>query len=107
EDFLKNNFYEAKYLFSFNGLNKEMVKKAYKIPNEWVVDAVNLGVEGTTVWNVFSASLDMSRTYTLNNFTDKTGYNKSVIRKMVNGKYQDTNDSATDFIARSTPSLAK
>ena len=107
EDFLKNNFYEAKYLFSFNGLNKEMVKKAYKIPNEWVVDAVNLGVEGTTVWNVFSASLDMSRTYTLNNFTDKTGYNKSVIRKMVNGKYQDTNDSATDFIARSIPSLAK
>ncbi len=107
EDFLKNNLYTAAYTFVFGDFSREMSTQAFKIPNAWVVDAVNLGVEGKTVWNVFAASLDMSWTYAAEKASDKTRYNKSVIRKMVNGKYQDTNDSRNDFIPRSTPSLAK
>lgn len=107
EEFLKNNFYQPEYTFVSASITKNMKTSAYKIPNSWVVDAVNIGVEGKTEWNVFAASLDLSWTYVAESATDKSYYNKSVIRKMVNGKYQDTNDSRNDFIPRSTPSLAK
>lgn len=106
EDFLKNNFYTATYQFVFGGTSKTMKEEAYKIPNSWVVDAVNLGIQGTYEWNVISAALDAGWTYCSEKRSDKTRYGKSVIRKMENGKYVDTNNSTNDFVPRSTPSLA-
>lgn len=105
EDFLKNNFYTATYQFTFGGFNKTMKEEAYKIPNSWVVDAVNLGAKGRYEWSVFSAALDAGWTYCSEKDNDKTRYGLSVIRKMENGKYVDTNNSTNDFIPRSKASL--
>ncbi|MBQ1746364.1 MAG: DUF4876 domain-containing protein, partial [Muribaculaceae bacterium] len=46
EDWLENYVYDATYLFVFGDFSKEMTKSGiYKVPNEWILDGVNLSVE--------------------------------------------------------------
>lgn len=107
EEFLKNNAYKATYKFVFGDISKDMSTNTYFVPNAWILDAVNLGVEAKYEWNVTSPALDAGYTYVSTKANDKARFGKAVIRKMENGKYVDTNNSANDFIPASKPSLVK
>lgn len=104
ESYLKDFFYKATYTFTQGDFTKEMTTNAYKIPNNWVLDAVNLSVESEYKWQVTSSALDAGWTYCGKVNNDKTRYAKSVIRKKENGKWVDTNNSTNDFVPESVPS---
>ena len=77
-------------------------KKSYVIPNEWIVDAVNLSPSETFQWLTFSQTLDAGYTYVAPTGSDVTRFGKAVRRKVqqiVNGRrvLQDTNNSTDDF----------
>ncbi|MBR3452985.1 MAG: DUF4876 domain-containing protein [Muribaculaceae bacterium] len=107
EDWLQNYVYDATYLFTFGDFSREMTKSGiYKVPNEWILDGVNLSVESVREWNVLDASIDAGWTYCGKVDRDETRFNKSVIRKQdANGKYIDTNNSTNDFIPEAPASL--
>ncbi len=107
EDWLTNYVYDATYLFVFGDFSKEMTKKGlYKVPNEWILDGVNLSIESMREWNVLDASIDAGWTYCGTVDKDETRFNKSVIRKQdANGKYIDTNNSTNDFTPEAPASL--
>ena len=107
EDWLENYVYDATYLFVFGDFSKEMTKSGiYKVPNEWILDGVNLSVESVREWNVLDASIDAGWTYCGKVDRDDTRFNKSVIRKQdANGKYIDTNNSTNDFTPEAPASL--
>lgn len=108
EEFLANNKYTYEYL-SNSGI--PMDRDAYKLPNDWVIDAVNLSVQTTFEWLVTSPSLDMGWTYCSVVKSDDDRYGKSVIRKVLtttpDGReiLKDTNNSTEDFDAKAKPSL--
>ncbi|MCL3779528.1 DUF4876 domain-containing protein [Prolixibacteraceae bacterium JC049] len=78
----------------------------YKVPNNLILDAVEIGAEGAFNTKAVSPQLDLSY---INVGTDKTKKYSKVIRrkidKNVNGRviYKDTNDSAKDFEANVDP----
>lgn len=81
----------------------------WKVPNSWIIDAVNLSIEETFAWIVTSPLLDAGWTYCGKIDGDQTRFGKSVRRKSVSTAsspyYMDTNNSAVDFIPEATPSL--
>lgn len=111
EDFLKN--YEESYKYVHPAINKEISKNSYFVPNEWIIDAVNLSPKDKYVWIVTDTSLDAGYTQCGENSKDSNRYGKSVRRKVshTNEKgravLQDTNNSSEDFSPTSTPSLSK
>ena len=107
EDWLENYVYDATYMFVFGDFSKEMTKSGiYKVPNEWILDGVNLSVESVREWNVLDASIDAGWTYCGKVDRDDTRFNKSVIRKQdANGRYVDTNNSTNDFTPEAPASL--
>lgn len=107
EDWLTNYVYDATYLFVFGDFSREMTKSGiYKVPNEWILDGVNLSVESVREWNVLDASIDAGWTYCGKVDRDETRFNKSVIRKTdASGKYIDTNNSTNDFTPEAPASL--
>lgn len=114
DKFLTDYVYEYTWKTIINGTEYERGPfNEYKIPNEWVMDAVYTSVEGKALVPVFSPSIDMGWAYCGTYFGDKDRYGKSVIRKILSttadGRdvLQDTNNSAVDFISNATPSLAK
>ena len=114
EQYLANYTYEYNWKTIFNGVEYERGPFIdYKIPNEWVMDAVYTSVEGKADVPVFAPSIDMGWTYCGSSFGDTERYGRSVRRKVesttTDGReiLQDTNNSAVDFIPNSTPSLAK
>lgn len=77
-------------------------KKSYVLPNEWIVDAVNLAPYETFQWLTISDKLDAGYTYVAPTGSDETRFGKSVRRRSVgtiNGRriLQDTNNSTEDF----------
>ncbi len=110
EDFLTNQAYVTGYVNAAGNVTNANV---YKIPNSWVLDAVNLSVASEFNWIVTNPVLDMGWTYCGKVNSDDTRYGKSVIRKVYstapNGRVilQDTNNSAEDFTPESKPSLFK
>lgn len=85
-------------------------ESSMKVPNEWIVDAVNLSNEADFQWIPINSSLDSGWTYAGGFVNDNTRYGKSVRRKVekeVNGRriLKDTNNSTEDFEARAKPSL--
>lgn len=111
EDFLKN--YEESYKYVHPATNKEITSKSYFVPNEWILDAVNLSPKDKYAWLVTDTSLDAGYTQCGENSKDPNRYGKSVRRKVshINEKgrsvLQDTNNSSEDFIPTSNPSLSK
>ena len=107
EDWLENYVYDANYTFVFGDFSSEMTKRGiYKVPNEWILDGVNLSVESVREWNVLDASIDAGWTYCGKVDRDETRFDKSVIRKQdANGKYIDTNNSTNDFFPEAPASL--
>lgn len=105
EQYLADNQYEAKYIAPSNG--KEMTKKdIVKVANSSILDAVNLAPSTQYVWSVVASSLDAGYTYVATTIQDKTRWGKAVIRKKVDGKWVDTNNSSNDFEI-GEPSLSK
>ena len=102
EDFLANYYYEANYLLMGE---YEMTAECYKVPNSWVIDAVNLSVESEFQWIVTSPVLDAGWTHCGTIDHDDTRYNKAVIRKTQGSKLADTNNSTDDFNSEVRPSL--
>lgn len=111
DNFLANYKYLCTWVFKFEEWSFDMDAEYYKIPNEWILDAVNLSVESEFQWIVTSPSLDMGWTYCGTVDKDPNRYGKSVQRKVA-GKTQDgkdilldTNNSKFDFTPEATPSL--
>lgn len=106
----KDYAWSAKYLFRFKDFVKEMETKAYKVPHDWIVDAVFLGIKDKIDWRYIPDTIDAGFTGWRDSFQDNTGQGTAVIRKVereANGrKYlKDTNNSTEDFEARVQPSL--
>ena len=102
DTFLKNNFYRYNYVVVVPTGTYPMSQTAYRVPNEWIVDAVNCSVEAQRAWNVTAPTLDRGWTYCGTMDHDKTRYFHSVRRKMLyerDGRavLQDTNNSSDDF----------
>ena len=77
-------------------------KKSYVLPNEWIVDAVNMAPSETFQWLTFSDKLDAGYAYVAPTGSDVTRFGKAVRRKtkeITNGRrvLQDTNNSSDDF----------
>ena len=85
-----------------------MTGSSYKIPNSWVVDAVNLSIESLFQWIVVDPSLDRGWTYCGHINYDESRYGKCVRRKVESRKadgtaiLKDTNNSTVDFDAEQT-----
>lgn len=113
DGFLQNQVYKFTYIFVHPSIGeKEMSGTTYQIPNEWVVDAVQLGSTDKWKWNVVDPSLDSGYTYCGETYNDKNKYGKSMRRKVLSvtesGRkiLQDTNNSINDFERNATPSVA-
>lgn len=112
EQYLTDYEYLYTYDFVFKGVTYPMSGDSYKVPNEWVIDAVNLSVQSVYQWLVMDSSLDMGWTHCGSVDKDPTRYGKSVRRKVASttsaGRniLKDTNNSTEDFNADATPSLA-
>ena len=77
-------------------------RKSYMIPNEWMVDGVNLAPLETFQWLTMSDKIDAGYTYVAPTGSDVTRFGKAVRRKtkaLLNGRrlLQDTNNSTDDF----------
>lgn len=77
-------------------------RKSYMIPNEWMVDGVNLAPSETFQWLTMSDKIDAGYTYVAPTGSDVTRFGKAVRRKtkaLLNGRrlLQDTNNSSDDF----------
>ena len=83
------------------------ITNAYKVPNDWVVDAVNLSVPGSFYTPSFGATVDAGWTYCGSMDQDPDRYGKCVQRKYADDGMTlvDTNNSTNDFIPNATPSL--
>ena len=105
ENWLENYAYTAVYTWTFNEYSFDRTVDTYKVPNAWILDAVNLSVESEFQWIVTSPALDAGWTYCGKVDKDQTRYNKAVIRKKdADGKYIDTNNSTNDFEPEAKPS---
>lgn len=111
--YLQNYKYDYEYLFVFEEYEIPMEESCYKVPNEMIVDAVNLSVQSEFQWIVTSPAIDMGWTYCGVIDRDENRYGKSVLRKTFSttedGRaiLQDSNNSTEDFIPEATPSLKK
>ena len=102
ETYLANYYYTYNYVMVLPAGTFPMSQSAFKLPNEWIVDAVNAGVASDYVWNVTAPALDRGWTHCGSVDKDKTRYFHSVRRKMLYLKdgrrvLKDTNNSTEDF----------
>ena len=111
DKFIEDYAYTATYELVTAAGSFSMTKKdCYKLPNEWVLDVVNVAPRDNYAWNVTSPALDCGWSYVGQNSADKTRFFKSMRRKMLylneagNPVLKDTNNSTEDFNARVTPS---
>ncbi|MDM1397399.1 DUF4876 domain-containing protein [Myroides odoratimimus] len=113
EKLVVDNIYDYEYEMIFGGEAYPSVDSAIKIPNSWIVDAVNLGIADEYMWNVTSPSVDMGYTYITQHVGDEGRYGKAVRRNVLgknaagNNVLKDTNNSTVDFAPAVRPSLFK
>lgn len=111
DQYLSGYSYTYEYDFVFGEDSFPMSNDAYRIPNDWIIDAVNLSVNSEFQWIVTAPSLDAGWTYSGTVDRDSNRYGKGVRRKTLstsaNGNkiLVDTNNSAKDFSAQVKPSL--
>lgn len=110
EQYLANYSYTYNYVVVNASGTFPMTQKAYKVPNDWIIDAVNCSVESEYAWNVTAPQLDHGWTYCGTVDHDKSRYFHSVRRKMLYLKdgrpyLKDTNNSTEDFNPYCIPSL--
>ncbi|RFS25092.1 DUF4876 domain-containing protein [Chitinophaga silvatica] len=108
ESFKGNNLYSYSYI---NTTGSTTTSQGYKIPNTWIIDAVNLSVPAVFEWILTSPALDMGWTYCGKKDQDNERYGKSVRRKELSTNpdgrviLKDTNNSTNDFDPEVKPSL--
>ncbi len=111
ETFLRDYYYEFEYTFVFEEYSFPMSDEGFKVPNSWIVDAVNLSIAPMFEWIVTDPSLDAGWSYCGQVDKDPNRYGKSVRRKTestaADGRriLMDTNNSTNDFTPEATPSL--
>ena len=122
--------YHFGYIFRQGDFVVPMNEYEYYMPNEWVLDAVNLSVPAAHEWLLTSPRLDKGYSYCGHVDFDETRYTHAVIRKRVGhkyveesaiinnvpgtwmvdqnfgekGKWIDTNNSTEDFVPNAQPS---
>lgn len=105
------NTYLSDYIYDYNvhivGQTGEAdnAGTCYRLPNSWIIDAVNMSTKAGFQWLVVSPVLDRGFTYNSDFNFDDTRLGKSVRRKverMDSGRavLQDTNNSTDDFEPR-------
>ena len=110
DTYLKDYTYDYSYVTVTGSVST--VNAQYYVPNDWIIDAVNLSPKSAYVWNVTSPALDMGFTYFGLNSTLKENLGKGVVRKVSyttpDGRevLQDTNNSSVDFTPAANPTLA-
>ena len=108
DDYLANYKYDYTYDVVVESGVYPMSGSCYKIPNEWIVDAVNCSVESLFKWLVVHPSLDRGWTHCGIVDFDENRYGKSVRRKVESRTpdgiaiLKDTNNSTEDFDAEQT-----
>ena len=111
EKFAADYYYAPEYELVVPGFGTfPMDTDAWKVPNEWVADAVNLSIEEMFAWIVTDPSLDSGWTYCGKVDRDQTRYGKSVRRvelTLPDGRkiLKDTNNSTADFTPEAVPSM--
>lgn len=94
--------YEYTYMMAFEGLPPTELPgdPALKIPNSWVLDAVNLGMKNENQWLPIAPELDRGYASVAPTLNDASRYGKKVIRKTLQKDSKilvDTNNSSEDF----------
>ena len=103
ETYLRDYLYTYNYDIISEAGVFPMEASSFRLPNEWVVDAVCCSVATKYAWNVVDPSLDSGWTHCGTIDKDKTRYFHSVRRKVLhindNGipVLKDTNNSTADF----------
>lgn len=103
--FLTDYMYDYTYHLVGQIGEADMTGSAYRLPNSWILDAVNMSVPALFQWIVTSPTLDKGYTYCADFGWDDSRYGKSVRRKVkaMDGNraiLQDTNNSTDDFEPR-------
>lgn len=103
EQYLQNYRYDYDYVNVTQAGTFEMSASAYRFPNEWIIDAVNLCPHSEYQWLSVHESLDAGFAYVGETGSDKTRFGKCVRRKVgEDGKLVDTNNSSRDFLMAQT-----
>lgn len=106
--------YKADYAYKYSYTNSAggvTSQNAFKFPNSWITDAVNLSVQPEYQWILTAPGLDMGWTYCGKVASDPNRFGKSVRRMVLytnpDGRvvYKDTNNSTVDFEAEAKASL--
>lgn len=111
EEYLQKYHYTYNYVMQTAAGTFYMSQDAYKIPNTWIVDGVNLSVESERKWNILPPTIDAGWTYCSKVKNSDSRYFHSVRRKLqylnADGTMhlQDTDNSSEDFNDTSIPSL--
>ncbi|MDO4695863.1 DUF4876 domain-containing protein [Porphyromonas sp.] len=110
ELFVKDYKYDYTYTLVTNAGSFEMKGNGYKVPNEWILDAVNISTKADFKKSAMDISLDAGYTYCLENKDDKNAKGTAIIRKVENMNHdrrilKDTNNSTEDFNPRMKASL--
>lgn len=100
--FLTDYMYDYTYHLVGQTGEADMTGSAYRLPNSWILDAVNMSVPSLFQWIVTSPTLDKGYTYCADFGWDDSRYGKSVRRKVkamdgTRAILQDTNNSTDDF----------
>lgn len=103
--FLTDYMYDYTYHLVGQTGEADMTGSAYRLPNSWILDAVNMSVPTLFQWIVTSPTLDKGYTYCADFGWDDSRYGKSVRRKVkamdgTRAILQDTNNSTDDFEPR-------
>lgn len=101
--------YKGSYKYIHPATGKEMTKQnACRIPNSWIIDGVNLGNLETFVHGALAPSIDASFASISEKNSDPQRFGKVFVRKTAtttpDGRVilQDSDDSAADFLLKST-----
>lgn len=105
DTFINDYYYDYEYHLVGQTGEADMTGTCYKVPNEWIVDAVNMSSQYGFQWIVTAPSLDQGFTYNSEFNFDDTRFNKSARRKVSQRigdrtVLQDTNNSSDDFEPR-------
>ncbi len=105
--------YDVEVYFVMNGnilVTNQLLSRAataHKVLNDWVLDGINCGIEENFREGEFNSTVDAGYTGCGKVDKDESRFGKSVLRKSVNGKLVDTNNSTNDFTRDATPTLKK
>jgi len=99
DQYLQDYRYDYDYINVTQAGTFEMSGSAYRFPNAWIIDAVNMCPHSEYQWLAVHESIDAGFAYVGETGSDKTRFGKSVRRKTdENGKLIDTNNSSDDFL---------